>query len=412
MQRKGFGELGVSWSFREGAVFSIALVAAGFMIEAAFGAKGVDLPSWPRNIILLLSFSAYIVVVALVLRENSFVKWLGGIPLGLCLIIAMAVLSLFGGVLPQEAGAGPLWAWAQSLRLNNVFSSWPFALTVLFFLFNLGLSLVWKAVPFKGSNLQFVLFHAGFWIALACGLVGSADLQRVIIKLEEGKWTDRAHNFSSKTTITLPFSLYLNDFEMEEYEPRLAIYDTKKGRVEVYGSGGANQVAEGMEMSWQGIEVKVEKFLPFATIDDGTGMPVPADAGQGFPYAFLSGEYGGKPFSGWVSTGSPFEKPAFVEMGSRLLFIVPGSPKKFRSEVTIRSGEEGDNRSVALEVNKPVTVKGWKLYQASYDERAGRWSELSYVEGVRDPWLPVVYLGFFMILAGNTLFFWKGIRKK
>ena len=47
-----------------------------------------------------------------------------------------------------------------------------------------------------------------------------------------------------------------------------------------------------------------------------------------------------------------------------------------------------------------------------YDEKSGKWSELSLVEGVRDPWLPVVYVGFFMILAGNTLFFWKGIRKK
>ena len=410
MGSKGEKRSVVSWSFREGVIFSVMLVGIGFLIEAVLGAQGVVLPSWPRNVWVLFLFSAYIVVVALVLRENSFVKWLGGIPLGLCLIIAIAVLSLFGGVLPQEAGAGP--SWAQSLRLNNVFSSWPFALTVFFFLFNLGLSLVWKTVPFKSSNLQFVLFHAGFWIALACGLTGSADLQRVIIPLYEGRSTDRAYNSASKTMIDLPFSIYLNDFKMEEYEPWLALYDPKKDKVEVDESAKGSGVAEGMVVSWHGVEVTVEKFLPLAIVDDGTGVPVPAETGRGVPYALLSGNNNGEPFSGWVSTGSPFEKPVFVEVGNRLLILVNGSPKKFRSEVTIRSGKEGDGRSEALEVNKPVSIEGWTLYQMGYDEKSGKWSELSLVEGVRDPWLPVVYVGFFMILAGNTLFFWKGIRKK
>lgn len=398
------------WSFKEGSFFAIALVITGFVIEAAFGAKGVFFPSWPFNLIILLVFSGNIVLAALLMKENSFVRWLGGIPLGLCLIIAMAVLSLFGGVLRQETGAGPL--WARTLRLNGVFSSWPFALTVFFFLVNLGLSLVWKTVPFRSSNLQFVLFHAGFWIALAAGLAGSADLQRVIIPLYEGRSTDRAYNSFSKSMIDLPFSLYLNDFRMEEYEPRLALYDPGKDRLEADESDKGIGVAEGMAVSWQGVDVKVEKYLPLAVVDDGTGMPVPVEAGRGVPFAFLSGTHDGEPFSGWVSTGSPFEKPAFVELGNKLLVLVNGSPKKFRSEVTIRSGEEGGGRSEALEVNKPVTVKGWTLYQMGYDEKSGKWSELSLVEGVRDPWLPVVYLGFFMILAGNTLFFWKGIRKK
>ncbi len=400
----------VSWSFREGAVFAVLLVVAGFAIEAVLGAQGVALPSWPSNGILLILFLVYIVVVALAMKDNPFVKWLGGIPLGLCLIIALAILSFVGGVLPQEAGAGPV--LVKTLRLNNVFSSWPFALTVFFFLLNLGLSLVWKTIPFKSSNLQFILFHAGFWMALACGLLGSADLQRVIIPLYEGRSTDQAYDSASKAMIDLPFSLYLKDFEMQEYEPQLAVYDPGKDRLEVDQSGKSPKVAEGMEFSFQGLAVNVEKFLPFAAIDDGTGLPVSTDTGRGVPFALLSGEFDGKSFSGWVSAGSPFEKPVFIELDSRLLVMIPGTPKKFRSEVTVRNGESGDGRNIALEVNKPVSVKGWKLYQMGYDEKSGKWSELSLVEGVRDPWLPAVYVGFFMILAGNTLFFWKGIRKQ
>lgn len=408
MGSKEVTESVVSWSFREGAFFSIALVATGFVVESTrWGAQDVLRPSWPVNIIVLFLFSANIVIAGLVLRDKPVIKWLGGIPLGLCLIIAMAILSFFGGVLPQGAGVGAL--WTQKLGLNSVFSSWPFALTVFFFLVNLGLSLVWKTVPFKSSNLQFILFHGGFWIALACGLVGSADLQRVAIPLYEGRSTQSAYDPATKTTVDLPFALYLHDFEMEEYEPRLMLYDSDSGVFEINKSGTSGEIVEGAVVSWSEVSVEVKTFLPHA-IADGKGIPAPTNTDRGVPYAFLSGTHDGKPFSGWVSTGSPFERTVELKVGDRTLLLLPGSPKTYRSKVTIRSDETDEVWSEVLEVNKPVSIKGWKLYQASYDEKAGRWSRLSIVEGVRDPWLPVVYVGFFMILAGNTLFFWRGIR--
>ncbi len=396
------------WSFKESSLFAVGVVLVGFALELFGGASGVAAPSWPLNGVVLALFFANIVLVAHLLRQNRFILWLGGIPLGLCLILSLALLSFIGGILLQEPGAGPL--WAQKLRLNGVFSSWPFALTVFFFLVNLGLSLVWKSVPFKTSNLQFILFHAGFWIALACGLMGGADLKRVIIPLYEGQSTAQAYNTVTKTMVDLPFTLSLEDFEMQEYNPRLALYDPDSDRFVPEASGNAGEIAEGMTLAWDGLEVRVEKFLPSAVTDD-RGRTVPADAGEGMPYAFLAVNDAGKPFSGWVSTGSPFEKPAFLEAGGRLLVLVPGSPKKFRSAVTVTNGGVKNGLSTVLEVNKPVSVQGWKLYQMGYDEKSGRWSELSIVEGVRDPWLPAVYLGFFMIMAGNTLFFWKGIRK-
>lgn len=411
MGGNGVEEPAVSWSFREGIFFSVALVAAGFVIEATvWGGQGVLRPSWPWNIIILLLLTVNIVIAGLILKDKPFVKWLGGIPLGLCLIIAMAILSFFGGVMPQGAGKGPL--WAQNLGLNSVFSSWPFVLTVFFFLVNLGLSLVWKTVPFKSANLQFILFHGGFWVALACGLIGSEDFRRVIIPLYEGKVTQSAFDPVTKTTEDLPFSLYLHDFEMEEYDPRLMLYDIGGGGYELNEARTSGEITQGSVVSWGGLSVTVDKFLPNAVVEDGTGVPVPTDTDRGIPYAFLEGEHEGTPFSGWVSTGSPFERPLELKVGGRVLSLWPGSPKKYRSKVTIKSDESGDVISEILEVNKPVSVEGWMLYQLDYDEKLGRWSELSVVEGVRDPWLPVVYIGFFMILAGNTLFFWKGIKKK
>lgn len=395
------------WSFSESVVFTALLIVFGFGIELLTGASGLEIPSWPLNAVVLALGCAVIIPAGIFLRNNRYIAWLGGIPLGLCLIFGLAFLSFFGGILPQEPAVGS-W-WVRHLRLNQVFSSWPFALTVLFFLVNLGLSLVWKTVPFRSSNLQFILFHAGFWIALACGLLGASDLQRVIIPLYEGQETSRGYNSREKTMVDLPFSLYLDDFEMQEYAPQLALYDPATELLVPDESNAVLQASEGLEMSWPGLTVRVLDYLPHGR-PGSDGVPVASAPEDGVAYVSVEGTVDGERFSGWLGTGGPHVEPAFIAVGTRVLVLIPGSASSYRSEVSIRGRDAGTVDTV-LEVNRPVSVNGWKLYQMGYDEQAGRWSRLSLVEGVRDPWLPAVYTGFFMILAGNALFFWKGMKK-
>lgn len=42
----------------------------------------------------------------------------------------------------------------------------------------------------------------------------------------------------------------------------------------------------------------------------------------------------------------------------------------------------------------------------------GKWSNLSVFELVKDPWLPVVYIGIFMLLLGAVGMFLTASRKK
>ena len=83
--------------------------------------------------------------------------------------------------------------------------------------------------------------------------------------------------------------------------------------------------------------------------------------------------------------------------------------KKFSSDITILSAK-GDETPAVLEVNKPFKYGGWKLYQLSYDEKLGKWSNLSVIELVRDPWLPIIYAGIFMMIFGAVYMFWVGNR--
>lgn len=82
-----------------------------------------------------------------------------------------------------------------------------------------------------------------------------------------------------------------------------------------------------------------------------------------------------------------------------------GSPKRYASDVNIYT-KSGNNFHATVDVNKPIKVDGWKIYQYGYDTAAGPESRISILELVSDPWLPAVYAGIAMMLAGAfTLLF-------
>lgn len=68
-------------------------------------------------------------------------------------------------------------------------------------------------------------------------------------------------------------------------------------------------------------------------------------------------------------------------------------------QVTVYT-KDGKAINAEIEVNHPLSINGWKVYQLSYDEQMGKWSTLSVLELVRDPWLPVVYLGILLLAIG------------
>ena len=86
-------------------------------------------------------------------------------------------------------------------------------------------------------------------------------------------------------------------------------------------------------------------------------------------------------------------------------------PKRFASEVKV-TGKSGKEIAAVIEVNKPLKVDLWKMYQYDYDSEAGTESRISVLQLVKDPWLPLVYAGIFMMLAGALLLMVVGFRKE
>ena len=103
------------------------------------------------------------------------------------------------------------------------------------------------------------------------------------------------------------------------------------------------------------------------------------------------------------------EMPIAIELKEFIMETYDdGSPRRFASDIQILT-QSGKNIQATVEVNKPVEVDGWKIYQYGYDTQMGAMSQISILELVRDPWLPLVYTGIYMMLAGAVLMMLRAI---
>ena len=106
------------------------------------------------------------------------------------------------------------------------------------------------------------------------------------------------------------------------------------------------------------------------------------------------------------------ELPIAIELKKFIMEVYDdGSPKRFASDIQILT-KSGKNIEATVDVNKPVEVDGWKIYQYGYDTQMGANSNTSILELVSDPWLPLVYTGIYMMLGGALCMFVFGGRRK
>ena len=79
-----------------------------------------------------------------------------------------------------------------------------------------------------------------------------------------------------------------------------------------------------------------------------------------------------------------------------------GSPKQYVSELhRMAHGSAGGVEDVSISVNHPLLCDGWWVYQSSWGEDSrGKYTVL---RSVRDPFLPLAFAGWAMLLAGSLM---------
>ena len=395
------------WGYSESFSFAFGLVIAGFIIEYFAGSAKIILPEWPINLIVIIGY-LIITAVSYYFIKGIVVKWMVSIPSAIAAVSTMTILVLFMGFIPQNDGDG----FATQIGLTHVTRSWPYLLLSLYLLTVLTFSIFKRLKrPFNLKKIAYLLNHGGLWIVIVSASLGTGDLKRLNLYVEEGE-SERIAIDASRTQYKVPFEIKLHDFEMETYPPKLALYSNMTGEL-VKSKADKNPVSVAPDLNtsvgdWQ---IKVKEYYPDAIPEKDKYKP--RETTGATPAALVSVTNPEQNISreGWVTSGNAWIESRRLPV-SRAFTLVMLSPtaERYASDLTITT-PDGEQERITLEVNKPYSFGSWKIYQSGYDSQKGKYSELSILELVYDPWLEVVYTGIFMLIFGSLYLMLYGKRK-
>jgi hypothetical protein len=394
------------WGYMESFFIGFGLIITGFFLEVFVASDTAFTLSYPFNLYFLIGYVVALFVLYKWFSSTQLIRWLTKVPASISSIALVTLMVMIMGIIPQVSSENN---FINNLGLNHITSNWAFLLILFQFLTCLGLVSIKRILQFKWSNFGFVLNHLGLFLALIAGVLGTGDLQRLSLDVYENKPSWIASDINNQK-VELPFALYLKDFLIDEYNPKLALVDNKTGSIAHNDGKNLYLVEKGETYYFNNFEVKIEDFLPNAI---RFGMRYEAVNEIGSPPAAkisVKNIENDSIKTAWISSGSfryPYESLKMSEDYS-VVMTIP-EVKKFSSDIDILT-KEGERISTILEVNKPFKHKGWKIYQLSYDDKMGKWSNLSVIELVKDPWLPLIYIGIFMMIAGAVFMFWMGSK--
>ncbi len=408
------------WGYIEGFVVALGVVMAGLMLQLTIGNINPTLFASPLNLILGALFVIGLLVVHFFAGKNRIVRWLSGVYSTIPSIAVLVILCVILGVLPQFSFDTPKEHLPpnifSSLGWHNMTTSWPFILSCFYLLIILGFTTL-KRTRQKQTwrDIGFYLNHLGLFIALLGGILGSADLVRLTMTVQEGNVEWRA--LDNKNDIKeLNLAIQLDTFIIEEYQPKLVVIEGETGRMLPAERPVSYMVEEtGKTTTLAGITIEILDYIPDAVIfRDSTFsnvVPMKMDGATAAVKVKASKPGMDTPVEGWVTNGSYLFPHSLLQVDDMVSIAMPPQEvKKYSSYVTLFT-EDGLTRNAVIEVNKPLSIDNWMIYQYSYDDSMGKYSDTSVFELVRDPWLKVVYIGIFMLMAGALFIFIAGPKQ-
>jgi len=436
------------YTLKEGTAIVAGLLVTGGLLQVTLGPLEWGLFAWPANFITLILF-VFLLIVAYLLRKRSyFCLFMSTMQAAIPAIAAAAILTLIMGVTKQVAeGKRPM----DPLGLTKMLSFWPFILVYVWMTAIVGEVTINQIARFSWRRFPTLVSHVGLFLILTCGTLGSADMLRVKMYCETGQPEWRGLD-AFNNVHQLPVAIQLEKFTIDEYPPKLMLID-KTGRplpqdkpenllvdngmksgqlldckidilkridnaVPVMLSKMIGKMPEGMmgniRMDSLGQARNKDGYIASDASGSACALLVRVTRGVNANGSSDSNLIKGQKqvVTGWITSGSYlFPYQALRLKDGRMLAMPNREPRRFASLVNIYT-QSGQNIQTEIEVNKPFTIEGWKIYQLSYNEQMGKWSNLSVFELVTDPWLPVVYIGIFMLLIGAVGMFLTASRKK
>jgi len=422
------------WKYREGIAISVGLLITGALLQVTIGPVEWLVFMWPANIIALAIF---IVALGLfyALRPKVYLfKFMTQVEAAVPALAAASVLTIIMGLSRQVPEGRPA---VDPIGLTRMLSFWPFVLIYLWNIVIVAEVGIQQLMYFQKRFIPSLISHLGLFVFVTCGTLGSADMQRLKMYCEEGKPEWRGID-DHQEVHELPLAIELQKFTIDEYPPKLAIFDSKTGKVlpkdkpqniiieQNFTSeellGWNITVEKYIEDAMPATMLKMMKGMPAQMMQmmkmDDLGMRINAGGfveykGKGAATAILiKVQKGSVVKKGWVSSGSYMFPMSSLKLDDKTEIAMSArEPLRYASDVNVYT-QDGNAIQAHIEVNKPFSIGSWKIYQLDFNKEQGKWSTLSVYELVSDPWLPATYVGIYLLLIGAVLMFITAGRNK
>ncbi|MCS2420915.1 cytochrome c biogenesis protein ResB [Bacteroides fragilis] len=404
------------WGYKEGFAICGGLFLTGIFLQMTVGKCTLSILSYPVNVCVGLLYVVILLSAYTFSQKSYFIRWMGSCQVAVSSMVSVAVLTVVMGLIRQVKSDIPLSGIENWLGFSQMLSACSFVLLFLWMVTLLGLTTIRRIHHFHWRDVPFVLNHLGLFLALTGAVLGNADMERLHMTTKIGQAEWRASDENQKMR-ELPLAIELQDFTIDEYPPKLMLIDNETGKALPVGKPENLLIEDdfhaGHLLDW---EIHIEKKLPLATSvatqDTLNFVDFPSMGAAYAVYLTAVNDKTGRKHEGWVSCGSFMFPYKAIRLDDQTSLVMPErEPRRFASEVKVYT-ESGRRDSATIEVNKPFELEGWKIYQLSYDESKGRWSDISVFELVRDPWLPMVYTGIWMMIAGAVCLFALSQKRK
>ena len=194
------------------ATYVIALV----ILQLIFGNLEPKMFAFPINFALLASLIAICAVVEREYGKEQWVKALRSTDLSIISLCLIAAWCVAGGCVPQTDAVSS--GWLYRTGLTQFATSLPFVGLLALLLVQLTMIIIHRLRrPARQWGVTFIAAHAGLWLALAAGLMGSADMKDLRCIAMRGQETRTAYDKKGRIN-ALPYAVELKDFRVERSE--------------------------------------------------------------------------------------------------------------------------------------------------------------------------------------------------
>jgi len=375
---------------------------------------------------------------------------LASVRFAVAVVVVVAVACILGTVVPQgmeaaaylqkHPGAAGWMEVTGKLGLTDVFHSGWFISLLCVFASTLAACTVRRFATLRRTTgfarrraFGSMLAHISLLLILAGGVIRGVWGEKGFVELQKGRTL--AQFQVGNELKPLPFGLHLDEFKIET---DAAMTPASAEPVQVSSDGldvewlaqkvtarlplaldTEHVLTPGGEKSTpdNSFRLKILKYVPDFSIDTATHEVVSRSSEPNNPAVLVQVDGPAYKNHRWVfarfpdfmmrvgdsDTGpSPLRMIFRSQSLTKHAAAVSGPIKNFRSTVSfVEADKVVQTRTV--QVNQPLSYKGYTLYQSGYNPEDLSWSTL---EVVRDPGVAVVYAGFALLMVGLLIIFY------